>query len=84
MDFTIKQPKKKGIKPGLLLVLTDSIHFLNNSLEKFVKKKLFIFFKTKGFFYCDYWDNFEKFKEGLSSKIKFYNSLTNRAISDKN
>ena len=31
-----------------------------------------------------FWDSFEKFKEGLPSKGKFYNTLTNRAISDKN
>ena len=31
-----------------------------------------------------FWDSFEKFKEGLPSKDKFYNTLTNRAISDKN
>ena len=31
-----------------------------------------------------YWDSFEKFKEGLPSKVKLYNALVNRAISDKN
>ena len=33
MSFTIKQPKRKNIKLGLLLVLTDSVHFSNNSLD---------------------------------------------------
>ena len=31
MNFTIRQPKKKGIRPGLLLVFTDSVRLLNNS-----------------------------------------------------
>ena len=30
------------------------------------------------------WDNFEKCKEGWSTKDSIYNSLTNRAIGDKN
>ena len=30
-----------------------------------------------------FWDSFEKLKEGLPSKGKFYNTLTNRAISVK-
>ena len=37
MSFTIKQPKKKGIKPGLLLVFKDSVHFLSNSSDNLVK-----------------------------------------------
>ena len=28
MRFTIKQPKKKGIKPGIPLVFINSVHFL--------------------------------------------------------
>ena len=32
----------------------------------------------------NFWDSFEKFREGLPSKDKFYNTLINRAISDKN
>ena len=36
MNFTIQQPKKKGIKSGLPLVFIDSIHFLNNSLHNLV------------------------------------------------
>ena len=39
--------------------------------------------RKKDFSY-DYWDRFEKFKEGLPNKDKFYNTLTNRAMSDKN
>ena len=37
MSFTIQQPKEKGNKPGLQLVFTVSIHFLNNSLDNLVK-----------------------------------------------
>ena len=37
LSFTIQQPKKKGIKPGLPLVFIDSIHFLN-PLDNLVKK----------------------------------------------
>ena len=33
---------------------------------------------------CDCWDSFEIFKEGISSKEKFCNSLIYRAISDRN
>ena len=36
MNFTIQQPKKKGIKSRLPLVFIVSIHFLNNSLDNFV------------------------------------------------
>ena len=39
MNFTIKQPKRKDVKPGLPLVFIDSIHFLINSLENLFKKK---------------------------------------------
>ena len=35
------------------------------------------------FFPYDYLYSFEKFKEGLPSKDKFYDSLTNRAINGK-
>ena len=35
-----------------------------------------IYLRKKDFFSYDYWDSFEKFKEGLSSKNKFYNALT--------
>ena len=40
--------------------------------------------EKKGFFPCDYWDRFEKFRECLPSKDKFHNTLTNRKITDKN
>ena len=38
----------------------------------------------KKIFCDDYWDSFEKSKDGLSSKDKVYNSLTNHAIRDRN
>ena len=45
----------------------------------------FIYLRKKYFpyDYCDSWDSFSKFKEGLPSKDKFFNTLTNCAISDK-
>ena len=39
--------------------------------------------KEKGFCLYEYMTDFEKFKEQLSSKEKFYNSLTGKNISDK-
>ena len=52
----------------------DSIHFLNNSLDNLAR--------NLEFFPHDYWDSFQKLKEGLPSKDKFYNILTNCAFSD--
>ena len=96
MSFTIQQPKKKAITSGLPLVFINSVQFLNNSLDNLVKNLAENGFydlsqdfnvnalNLKGFFPYDHWDSFEKFKEGLPGKGKFYNTLTNRAISDKN
>ena len=39
--------------------------------------------KQKGFYSYEYMIDFEKFKEELPRKEKFYSSLTNRKISDK-
>ena len=39
--------------------------------------------KQKGFYPYDYMTNFEKFKEELPSKEKFYSLLTDQKISDK-
>ena len=36
-SFTIQQPKRECIVPGLPLVFVDSVHFLNNSLDNLVK-----------------------------------------------
>ena len=38
MTFTIQQPKRKDIKPGIWLVFIDIVHFLNISLDDLVKK----------------------------------------------
>ena len=37
MNFTIQQPKKKGIKLRLPLAFIDSVYFSNNSLHNLVK-----------------------------------------------
>ena len=39
--------------------------------------------KQKGFYPYEYMSDFEKFKEELPSKEKFYSSLTHRKVSDK-
>ena len=39
--------------------------------------------KQKGFYRYEYMSYFEKFKEELPSKEKFYSSLTDRKISNK-
>ena len=39
--------------------------------------------KQEGFYPYGYMSDFEKFKEKLPSKEKFYDSLTNRKINDK-
>ena len=39
--------------------------------------------KQKEFYPYEYMSDFKKFKEELPSKEKFYNSLTDRKISDK-
>ena len=82
MGFTITQPKKKDIKPRLLLVFTDSVHFLDN-LVRNLGGNNFYYLSQKFNFPHDYWDNLKKFKEDLSSKDKFYKQLINIAISDK-
>ena len=40
--------------------------------------------KQKGFYPFEYMNDFEKFKEELPSKEKFYSSLTNKKIMAKN
>ena len=50
--------------------------------QKFGNKILNLL-KQKGFFPYEYMSNFEKFKEQLPSKEKFYSSLTGKKISDK-
>ena len=50
-------------------------HELNNNVIDLVKQK--------GFYPDEYLSDFEKFKKELPSKEKFYSSLTDRKISDK-
>ena len=35
MSFTIHEPQEKGMKPGLLLVFIDNVHFLKQFIEQF-------------------------------------------------
>ena len=74
MSFANEQPKKKSIKPRLPLVFIDSVHFLNNSLDNFVKNSGENYFyllskdlvKKKGLFANEYWHSFKNFREGLN------------------
>ena len=43
----------------------------------------YLIVKQKGFYPYEYMSDFEKFKEKLPSKGKFYSSLTGKKISDK-
>ena len=80
------------------LSFIDSFQFLNSSLDSLVKdlnKDYFKYFsqefdnnvldvvKQKGFYLCEYMNDFERFKEELPSKEKFYSLLTGKKISDK-
>ena len=80
------------------LSFIDSFQFLSSSLDSLVKnlnKDEFKFLsqesdsnvlylvKQKGFYPYEYMSDFEKFKEKLPSKGKFYSSLTGKKISDK-
>ena len=75
------------------LSFTDSFQFLSSSLDSLVKKLVKDYFKylcreldnnvldlvkQKGFYPYEYMSDFEKFKEDLGSKEKFYSSLTGR------
>ena len=72
------------------LILIDSFRFLSSSSDNLVKNSTKDFkylsqdfhnneldlVKQKGFYPYEYMSSFEKFKEQLSSKKKFYSSLT--------
>ena len=73
-----------------------SFQFLSSSLDSSVKNLNKDDFKylsqefdnnvldlEKGFYSCEYMSHFEKLKEQLSSKEKFYSSLTSKKVSDK-
>ena len=71
--------------------LTSSLDSLDKNLNKddfkylsqeFDKNKLYLV-KQKEFYLFEYMSVFEKFKEELHSKKKFYSSLTNSKINDK-
>ena len=80
------------------LSFIDSFQFLSSSLDSLVKNlgkddlkylsqefdnNVLDLVKQKRFYPYEYMSNFEKFKEELPSKEKFYSSLTDRKISDK-
>ena len=81
------------------LSFIDSVKFLNSSLNSLVKNlvkdnfkylsqefdnNVLDLVKQKGLYpYDKFMTDFEKFKEQLPSKEKFYSSLTGKIISDK-
>ena len=80
------------------LSFIDSFRFLSSSLDSLVKSlnkddfkylsqefdnKVLDLVKQKGFYPYEYMSHFEKFKEKIPSKEKFYSSLTGKTISDK-
>ena len=80
------------------LSFIDSFQFLSSSLGSLVKKlskddfkylgqefdnNVLDLVKQKGFYPYENMSDFEKFKEELPSKEKFYSSLADRKISDK-
>ena len=80
------------------LSFIDSFQFLSSSLDSLVKNLVKDYFKylshkfddyvlglvkQKECYPYEYMSDFEKFKKELLSKEKFYNSLTDRKISDK-
>ena len=80
------------------LSFNDSFQFLSSSLDSLVKnlnkddfkylsqafdQKLDLF-KQKGFYPFEYMTDFEKFKEKLPSKEKFYSLLTGKKLVTKN
>ena len=81
------------------LCFIDSFQFLSSSLDNLVKNlskndfkylsqefdnNILDLVKQKGFYPYEYMSDFEKFKEPLPSKEKFYSSLTGKKIVTKN
>ena len=75
------------------LIFIDSFQFLRSSLDSLVKNlgkddfkdlsrefdnNVLDLFKQKWFYHYEYMGDFEKFKEKLPSKEKFYSSLTGK------
>ena len=80
------------------LSFIDSFQFLSSSLDSLIKNlnnddfnyliqelynNVLDLFKQKGFYPCENMSDFEKFKEELPCKEKFYNLLADRKMSDK-
>ena len=72
MSFTI----------NIKLPFIGSIQFLSFSLDS-LDNNVFNLVKEKRFYPYEYMTDFEKFKEELPSKEKFYSSRTYRKVSDK-
>ena len=82
------------------LLFIDSMQFMNSSLDVLVKNlsdnnfkylsqkfsgDLLKLVKQKGVYPCEYMDSFEKFsKNKFSDKCKFYSSLKDECVSEKN
>ena len=89
MSFTINNKSR----------FIDSFQFVSSTLDSLVKNlnkddfkylsqefgnSVLDLIKRKGFYHYEYMSDFGKFKEKLLSKEKFYSSLLDRKISDKN
>ena len=61
------------------LSFIDKFQFLSSSLDSFQLNLV----KKKGFYPYEYMGDFGKFKEELPSKEKFYSSLTDIKVIDK-
>ena len=57
----------------------DGFKYLNQEFDS----KALDLVKPKGFYPYEYMSNFEKFKEELPSKEKFYSSLISKKVNDK-
>ena len=79
-------------------IFINNLQFLSSSLDSLVKNlsnddfnflsqefnnNVLDLIKQKGFYRYEYMSDFEKFKEQLPRKEKFYSSLTVKGISDK-
>ena len=76
---------------NIMLIFVDSFQFLSLSLDSLVKydfkylshefdNKVLDLVKQKGFYPYEYMSGFEKFKEELQSKEKFYSSFTGEKL----
>ena len=57
----------------------DDFKYLSQEFDKNKLEKK----KQKGFYPYEYMSDFENFKEELPSKERFYSSLTNKKVNDK-